>query len=86
MSLPQDRAIFFGIDAEAASWIFSIMGVTNCLGRIVCGKIFDIIVQKFGEANVIYVQAIIMAINGFCKFMFNLIQIDLYFQQSSSVS
>ena len=60
----QDRAISFGIDSASASWILSCIGITNCLGRIVCGNIVDVFLVKFGEEHVTLVSAFILLING----------------------
>jgi hypothetical protein len=36
-----DRAILLGIDRQDTSFLLSIMGISNCCGRIVFGKVLD---------------------------------------------
>ena len=62
------RAILFGISPEKASLLFSALGIANCLGRIICGKVVDTFVFKFGDENVVYVPIIILTLNGLCKY------------------
>ena len=38
---PQDRAILIGIDKDDASFLLSVVGIANTLGRIVLGFLSD---------------------------------------------
>ena len=66
----QDRAILFGISPEKASFLFSAMGIANCLRRVICGKIVDSFVFKFGDKNVVYVSITILMLNGLCEYLY----------------
>ena len=47
-----------------ASWIFSAMGIANCIGRVFFGKLVDAIVSKYGDETVVYVSMAILTLNG----------------------
>ena len=57
-------AINYGIEADMASWIFSAMGIANCIGRVFFGKLVDAIVSKYGDETVVYVCMAILTLNG----------------------
>ena len=46
------------------------MGVGNCLGRIVLGKVSDEVVQKWGHKKIVYVIIITNLMNASCKSLF----------------
>ena len=48
------------------------MGIANCLGRVISGKIVDFILAKFGDSYAVYVSFIMMTINGLCMFTLTL--------------
>ena len=75
----------FGITSEKASLLLSAMGIANCLGRVICGKIVDTFVIKFGNKNVVYVSVIILTINGLCKFIEKLYSNELTFAVSAII-
>lgn len=60
-----DRARSFGIDSDMASWIFSAMGIANFIGKMTCGKVVDMVIQKFGDKAVIFVSIILVLVIGF---------------------
>ena len=60
-------AINYGIEADLASWIFSAMGIANCIGRVVFGRLVDAFVNKFGDKSVVYISMAILTMNGLCK-------------------
>ena len=53
-----------------SSWLFSSMGVGNCLGRIVLGKVSDEVVQKWGHKKIVYVIIITNLMNASCESLF----------------
>lgn len=53
-----------------ASWIFSAMGIANCIGRVFFGKLVDAIVSKYGDETVVYVSMAILTLNGLGKYIY----------------
>jgi len=58
-SFSTDRAVQFGISKHQTSILLSIMGVSNCLGRIIFGKILD----RF-RSKAIHLTTIVLIINA----------------------
>jgi predicted MFS family arabinose efflux permease len=81
----KDHAQSIGISSENASLLLSAMGIANCLGRVISGKIADIILDKLGDEYIIFVSCIMMTISGLCKFVFPHFSFScsFLFQQSS---
>ena len=53
-----------------ASWIFSAMGIANCIGRVFFGKLVDAIVSKYGDETVVYVCMAILTLNGLGRYIY----------------
>ena len=60
----QDRALTFNIDSLTASWIISVMGIANFLGKIGCGQLVDMVISRFGKRNAVYFSSLTMITNG----------------------
>jgi len=69
IGLSVDRAITFGIDSMSASWILSAIGIGGFVGRIVCGKIVDALVTRFGDNHAIFALASVLIMNGISIFI-----------------
>ena len=57
----QDRAVQMGIEKEKASFLLSVIGIANTLGRIVLGYVSD-----RPWLNRLYTYNICLAICGLC--------------------
>lgn len=79
-----DHAISFGFNPEVSSWLFSSMGVGNCLGRIVLGKVSDEVVQKWGHKKIVYVIIITNLMNA-SSIIFTDILWNIYVQHACAV-
>lgn len=62
-----DRAIKLGIEAQNTSYLLSIMGISNCVGRILFGKILDIFRSKafLMTTAIVLVNALIITFSDF---------------------